>query len=292
MLYLTAQDAIALVLENNIDIEVSRYNPLISAMEPGARSSGRRVARRAQRRVASRIGCQRTRRVRKPGRGRSQRSRSALQRGRARTPPSRRSDRSLRTWTPSCKRPPPSAILSSPQPDSVQSEVFNLIQTTHVYTGSYQQGFLSGGIASVNYSEHYLNENAPTDVLNPSVAPSVSVSLQHNFLRGFGVAANARTITVARMNLNTTELNFKTQVISVVSQVLNAVLQPGRGLRRPPGQAQCFRNRANISERREAADRNRIGRAHRPDHRRVPGRLQRPGCGGFRRLRCGSRNFR
>src|SRR5580698_6576583 len=30
MLYLTAQDAIALALENNIDIEVSRYNPFIS----------------------------------------------------------------------------------------------------------------------------------------------------------------------------------------------------------------------------------------------------------------------
>ena len=50
----------------------------------------------------------------------------------------------------------------------------------------------------------------------------MSVSLQQNLLRGFGIAANARTITVSRMNLNTTELNFKTQVISVVSQVLNA----------------------------------------------------------------------
>ena len=30
MLYLTAQDAIALALENNIDLEVSRYNPFIS----------------------------------------------------------------------------------------------------------------------------------------------------------------------------------------------------------------------------------------------------------------------
>jgi len=58
-------------------------------------------------------------------------------------------------------------------------------------------------------------------VLNPSVAPSLSASIQYNFLRGFGVAANARTITVARMNLNTTELNFKNQVIGLVSQVLN-----------------------------------------------------------------------
>src|SRR5579863_10387958 len=30
MLYLTVQDAIALVLENNIDLEVSRYNPFIA----------------------------------------------------------------------------------------------------------------------------------------------------------------------------------------------------------------------------------------------------------------------
>ncbi len=64
--------------------------------------------------------------------------------------------------------------------------MLSLIQSTHVYTGSYQQGLLSGGIATVSYSEHYLNENAPTDVLNPTVAPSVSVSIQHNFLRGFG----------------------------------------------------------------------------------------------------------
>ncbi|MGH9694411.1 MAG: TolC family protein, partial [Bryobacteraceae bacterium] len=30
-LYLTAQDAIALALENNIDVETDRYNPLIAA---------------------------------------------------------------------------------------------------------------------------------------------------------------------------------------------------------------------------------------------------------------------
>ncbi len=72
-----------------------------------------------------------------------------------------------------------------------------------------------------------MNENAPTDVLNPTVAPSVSVSIQHNFLQGFGIAANARTITVSRMNLNTTELNFKNQVVGMVSQVLNRLLQFG-----------------------------------------------------------------
>jgi outer membrane protein TolC len=47
------------------------------------------------------------------------------------------------------------------------------------------------------------------------------VSFQHNLLRGFGVAVNARTITVARLNLKTTDLNFRTQVINAVSAVLN-----------------------------------------------------------------------
>jgi outer membrane protein TolC len=41
-------------------------------------------------------------------------------------------------------------------------------------------------------------------------------------LRGFGIAVNARTITVAKMNLNTTDLNFRTQLVAIVSQVLNA----------------------------------------------------------------------
>src|SRR6185437_11971460 len=42
-LYLTVQDAIALAIENNIDLEVQRYNPLLSdlalnALKPGDRS--------------------------------------------------------------------------------------------------------------------------------------------------------------------------------------------------------------------------------------------------------------
>ena len=45
---------------------------------------------------------------------------------------------------------------------------------------------------------------------------------QHNLLRGFGIAVNARNITVARMNVNISDLNFRAQVIGVVNQVLNA----------------------------------------------------------------------
>jgi outer membrane protein TolC len=220
MLYLTAQDAIALALENNIDIEVSRYNPFISewnleraqaggalpgvpsgASQAGSVASGQGVA-----------GSQAAAGVSVPG---------ARANGSTSNATVSQIGPVTQNLDPILQENTTFSHLSAPQPDQVQSGVFNLVQTTHVYSGSYQQGYLLGGIASVNYSDHYLSENASSDLLNPTVAPSVSISLQQNLLRGFGVAANARTITVARMNLNTTELNFKTQVISVVSQVLN-----------------------------------------------------------------------
>jgi len=221
MLYLTAQDAIALALENNIDIEVSRYNPFISqwqlersqaggalpgvpsgASQAGSVASGQGVA-----------GSEAAAGVSVPG-GRSN--------GGSSNATVSQIGPVTQNLDPIVQENTTFSHLSAPQADPVISQVLSLVQTTHVYSGSYQQGLLLGGIASVSYNDHYLSENAPSDLLNPTVAPSVSVSLQQNLLRGFGIAANARTITVSRMNLNTTELNFKTQVISVVSQVLNA----------------------------------------------------------------------
>jgi outer membrane protein len=220
-LYLTAQDAIALALENNIDIEVSRYNPFISAWQlersqaggalPGVPSSASQAGSVATGQGVS--GSQAAAGVSVPGASANVNKNSNATISQI-GPVTQNLDPILQETTTF-------SHTSTPQPDPEQSEVLALIQNTRGYTGTYQQGLLSGGIASVSYSEHYLNENAPTDVLNPTVAPSVSVSIQHNFLQGFGVAANARTITVARMNLNTTQLNFKTQVEGVVAQVLN-----------------------------------------------------------------------
>lgn len=221
MLYLTAQDAIALALENNIDLEVSRYNPLISQWNleraeaggalPGVPSGAAQAGQVATGQGVS--GSQAAANVSSPG--------VTTTTGRTANATISQIGPVTPNLDPIIQETSTFSHISSPQPDSAQSEVYNLIQTTHGYTGGYQQGVISGGVVSVNYSEHYLNENAPSDVLNPTVAPSVSVSIQHNFLRGFGVAANGRTITVSRMNLNISSLNFKNQVIGMVAQVLS-----------------------------------------------------------------------
>lgn len=221
-LYLTAQDAIALALENNIDIEVSRYNPLISdwqvqrslsggplpgvpggASTTGAVASGQGVAG-----SQSAAGVSTGTNVQNNGQGANA---TISQIGPA-----------TQTLDPSFQAATTFSHTSTPQANSTQSRISNLISNTRFYTGVVKDGFLSGGNATLTYSEHYLNENAPTDVLNPSVAPSLGLSVQHNLLNGFGVAVNARTISVSRINVETSKLNFKDQVGRIAAQTLVA----------------------------------------------------------------------
>ena len=220
-LYLTVQDAIALALENNIDLEVSRYNPFVSTWQveraeaggalPGVPSTASQAFSVASGQGV--LGSQAAAGVSIAGAGGGANrtvNASITQIGPV-----------TQTLDPTVQETTTFAHTSNPQPNVVQSLTTNLISSTHVYTGSLQEGFLGGGGVSLSYSEHYLNENSPSDVLNPSEAPNLSVAAQQNLLRGFGVAVNARNITVAKMNLGTTDLNFKTQVIGIVSQVLN-----------------------------------------------------------------------
>ena len=108
-----------------------------------------------------------------------------------------------------------------PQPEVVQSAVTNLIQNTRIYSASLTQGLLTGGNVSISYKDQYLNENAPTDLLNPSSATTLSISFRHNLLQGFGTALNSRGITVAKANVRVNDLYFRTEVINVVANVLD-----------------------------------------------------------------------
>jgi outer membrane protein len=221
-LYLTVQDAIALALENNLDIEIARYNPLALAWQlersqaggalPGVPSGASQAASVAAGQGVQ--GSQAAAGVTVPGGnggagGRVNASISQV------GPVTQTLDPSIQEATTFSHR-------SIPQQNSVQSGTPVLISNTRVYTGAYQQGFLSGGSITLSYNDHYLNENAASDLLNPSVSNSLSFTFQHNLLRGFGVAVNARTITIARMNLQTSDLNLKSQVVALVGQVLNS----------------------------------------------------------------------
>jgi outer membrane protein TolC len=220
-LYLTVQDAIALALENNIDIEVARYDKPVAEWNleraqaggalpgvPSGASNANSVANgqgvagsQAAAGVSSSVGS---------GAGGSSNS-TISQIG-----------PTTQTLDPIIQGSSTFSHKSTPEFNSVQSQTSNLISDSRSYLTSYQQGFLAGGSVTLSFTEHYLNENAQSDVLNPSVAPSLSLSFQQNLLRGFGKRVGERTIEVRRLNIGISDLNFRTTVESTIVSVLNA----------------------------------------------------------------------
>ena len=221
MLYLTVQDAIALALDNNLDIEVARYNPILAEWQlershaggalPGVPSSAAQAGNVASGQGV--VGSQAAAGVNSGGSGGN--GPSATNATIAQIGPI------AQTLDPVIQDSTVFSHRTAPQSDTVQSILPVLISNTRNLSFTYQQGFLTGGNVTVNYTDSYLNENAPTDVLNPSSAPSLTITFQQNLLRGFGVAVNARTIRVSQINVKASALNFKTQVSNTVNQVLN-----------------------------------------------------------------------
>jgi outer membrane protein len=218
-LYLSARDAVALALENNLDVHIARFNRpslewRLERVEAGGALAGVPSGATQSASVASGqgvIGSQQAAGVSAGNTGATRNSNTTVSQV---GPVTQTLDPTIQEGTTFSHR-------TLPQANTRQSIVAALVQGKHDYTASFQEGFLTGGSVSLTYNEHYLNENAPTDILNPSVAPSLAISIQHNLLQGFGIAVNARNITVAKLNLRMSDLNFRTQLEGTVANVLN-----------------------------------------------------------------------
>jgi len=219
-LYLTVRDAIALALENNVDIELQRYDASGWRLEraqaggalPGVPSGSAQSSSVASGQGV--LGSQAAAGVKTGGGGSSSGAGSNTTISQVGTV--------AQTYDPAIQEATTFGHRTVPSSDSVQSVTSVLIQGQRSYSASYQQGFVYGGSASVSYTDHYQNENAPTDVTNPSVFPTLSISIQQNLLQGFGVAVNTKDIRVAKINVGISDLNFKTQVMRTVSSVLGS----------------------------------------------------------------------
>lgn len=222
ILYLTVQDAIALALENNIDIEVARYNPLLAAWNlerseaggalPGVPSGASQAGSVAAGQGVA--GSQQAAGVSISGTG--------VQGGGSVNATISQVGPVTQTLDPVLQETSTFTHKTTPYPNTVQSLTSVLIDGTRAHTATFQQGLISGGNVSVNFNDSFLNENALSNELNPSSSMSASVRASHNLLRGFGVAVNARTINIQKMNLRMSDTAFKQQVINTIANVLNA----------------------------------------------------------------------
>ncbi|MBZ5595921.1 MAG: TolC family protein [Acidobacteriia bacterium] len=220
-LYLTVQDALALAIENNLDLEVDRYGPILAAWQLERQEAGGPLrgvtggntlvnqATSGQGIAGSQLSA---------GLGGSGGGSSSGGAGAATVsqigPITPNLDPVLQNATAF-------SHTTTPQPNTIQSQTPALVGTRHIYDTVVQEGLLTGGFVQVSANESYLKENTPTDFLNPSVAPVVQVFIRHNFLQGFGVGVNSRFIHVAEKNVDLAEETFRSQLLNLVASVLN-----------------------------------------------------------------------
>jgi outer membrane protein TolC len=111
--------------------------------------------------------------------------------------------------------------LTYPQANTIASQTTAVVQSVHTYNTVLQEGLLTGGYIQYRDYEQYLNENVPTDTLDPAVAPYMSLAMRHNFLQGFGVKLNDRFIRIAQINISASRETFRSQLLDLTASVLN-----------------------------------------------------------------------
>ncbi|HUQ90679.1 MAG TPA: TolC family protein [Bryobacteraceae bacterium] len=86
---------------------------------------------------------------------------------------------------------------------------------------SIQQGFLTGTNVSLDFNNSYVRSTVPRAEINPYYTGNLGFTVTQNLLRGFGRAVNNRNIRIARNEITASDLVFQQQVISTISSIIN-----------------------------------------------------------------------
>jgi outer membrane protein len=108
----------------------------------------------------------------------------------------------------------------TPQTSTVTSGTPSLI--TNSYTGDLglEKGFSTGTLVDLTFNATRQNVNSPSYLLNPNTSSSLALNVTQPLLRGFGIGMNRRFIRIAKNNEKTMDLVFKQQAIATVSGVI------------------------------------------------------------------------
>jgi outer membrane protein len=108
---------------------------------------------------------------------------------------------------------------------SLSSNGFNGVPVVNQNTGTvnfaYQQGLASGTNISIGFNNSHITNNVPFTTLLPEVTSSFQFKLTQHLLQGFGFAANTRFIRIAKNNRELSDVAFRLQIIDSVDQIEN-----------------------------------------------------------------------
>jgi len=219
-LYLSLQDAIALALENNLDIEVQRYGPLIADANV-LRARGGGFARGVSTGVSSGPSSAAGQSDRRATGITSSAAAEAAGAGGAGGTLLMQTGSAIPNLDPMLSGIARFSHSTSPQTSAFVTGTNNYIRENNLMNFQFQQGFLTGTNFSLGYSDSRVETNSVRDDFNPARTGSFSLNITQKLLQGFGTAVNSRQIRIARNNREVSDLVFKQQVIATVSTVMN-----------------------------------------------------------------------
>jgi outer membrane protein TolC len=216
-IYISLQDAIALAIENNLDLAYFRYNFPIAQTDvlrtkAGSPANGVNTAivQSTQGGFASSSG---------GGGGASGSGFSAGAGGIVTSTLGEGTTVSsfdpFLTFTGSVDH----TVIQEPNPFLVGTQILktNTIQGK----ANYSQSFPLGTNISAQYLGQRITSNSPYNSINPELYSNFAIQITQPFLAGFGLSTNERFIRIAKRNLQITDLAFTAQVIATVTQVAN-----------------------------------------------------------------------
>ena len=222
-IYLSIDDAVALTLENNLDLEIARYNLNIAEADLLRAKAGGSILG-----VSTGI-VQNT-----PGGGigglggtvGSGTGGTTIAAGGAGTGTNGLVSSTLGIGSPITSFDP--VLTGTIQLDKNQTESVSIFsplpvvaQNTYTANFGYTQGFTFGGALTGTFSNSHLTTNNPTSLLTPQLTSNFQFRFTQNLLQGFGFLPSTRFIRIAKNNREISDVAFRLQIITTVDQIEN-----------------------------------------------------------------------
>ncbi len=214
-LYLSAQDVIALVLENNLDIAVQRYGPYM-AREVVRRTEGGGYLRGVDTPLitppasVSTAGVSINANGLAAGTGLGSTGTIVTQIGPA--PPN---------LDPQLYVNFQLGHTTTPETNVLLNQTSALTNNFRQFTFQYSQQFATGTSAQLTFFNYRGLLNSVIPQFNPFLSGYLDLTINQNLLLGFGRAVNNRDIRVAKTNVKWADLQLKLQVATTVAAALD-----------------------------------------------------------------------
>ncbi len=224
-LYVSLSDAIALALENNLDLAIARYNLAIAETDILRSKSGAAVRGVATGLVQGTPGGG----IGGFGAGASGAGAGGTSGGAggAGTGASGLVQSTLGAGAPIDSYDPQlNASLNInhavfPLSNTVTTGVAGFAQNSGIANFNYQQAFPIGASLRVDFENSRTTNNSLFSTLVPEIRSNFRVTLRQRLLSGFGPGPNTRFIRIARNNREISDIAFRNQVIATVTQIQN-----------------------------------------------------------------------